>query len=357
MIKQMIKAMISMFGNYIPVRSKINVEEARNCLQKFSPKPRGFCYTKNNIDIQYDLQIIIPAYNAEKYINQCLESVLIQKSKYKTLVTIINDGSTDGTSDILESFSKKSGLSQMVIEVINQNNKGYSGARNAALKTIKGKYVMLLDSDDVIPENTINSMVEAAITNNADILQGSWYTFTNDRREEHIIKEDEKEFSGYPWGKLYKYSVLEHFQFPDGYWFEDTPISFILAAMPFKCVTIKDIIYGYRLNPEGITAKAIYSNKSIDSYWITEECLQEFPKFNLSYDQRAYEYLLRQSRMNAGRTCKQPRKICESQFVLTGELMDTYFKGFCTENKKMKKIESSLRKRQFIRFSLVNRGM
>lgn len=67
-------------------------------------------------------------------------------------------------------------------------------------------------------------------------------------------------------GKLYKYSVLKHFQFPEEYWFADTPISFIIAVMPLKIVTISDIIYGYRLNPEGITAIASPNKKSIDSY-------------------------------------------------------------------------------------------
>lgn len=358
MFKKNIKSLISMLGNLVPISSKLNITQARNLLQTYSAKPEGKCFANNNIDLKYDLQIVVPTYNAEKYINQCLGSLRTQISKYEILVTIINDGSTDGTSKILDDFPKTFENSQITIEIINQSNKGYSGARNTALRDIKGKYIMFLDSDDVLPENAVGIMLEKAYEHDADILQGSWYTFVNDIREEHIvqeIKEPEKVkgyISGYPWGKLYKYSVLEHFQFPDGYWFEDTPISFILAAMPLRCISIKNVIYGYRLNSDGITSKAIYSNKSIDSYWITEQCLSEFSEFGLSYDQRAYEYFLNQSLMNEGRTCNQPSKIREAQFVLTADLLDKYFKKFHTQNSKMMKIERALNRKSYVQFKL-----
>lgn len=255
----------------------------------------------NEINIKYDLQVIIPVYNSEKYIKACLASVL-QNSKYKVLVTIINDGSTDSTGKILEDMISKIEKEETCVRLINQDNKGYSGARNTALQNIEGRYVMFVDSDDVLPENAIDKMLDVALENEADILQGNWYTFKSERKVVvNTLMSTQEYMSGYPWGKLYKYSVLEHFQFPEGYWFEDTPISFILAAMPLKIVTISDIVYGYRINPQGITATASSSKKSIDSYWVTELCLEEFSKFQLIYDQRAYEYLLKQTLMNAGR--------------------------------------------------------
>lgn len=74
--------------------------------------------------------------------------------------------------------------------------------------------------------------------------------------KEGVLNDNQGVFSGYPWGKLYKYNVMEHFQFPEGFWFEDTPLSFMIAAMPYRCAAIKDIVYGYRFNPQGITATA-----------------------------------------------------------------------------------------------------
>ena len=354
MLKKVIKYCVSRMGYLLPIKSKMSVKEARKLLNEFSSKPTGTCYTQNCIDLQYDLQIIIPAYNAEEFIKQCVESVLIQKSEYKILVVIINDGSTDLTSMILDKIKKDNELNENIqLEIINQSNKGFSGARNTGLKCLKGRYIMLLDSDDIIPENTIKTMMDHALKTNADIIQGSWYDFNGDIKKEHIVNAKSKNISGYPWGKLYKYTIFEHFKFPEGYWFEDTPISFILTGLPLNIFLINDIIYGYRLNNNGITAKSLNSNKSIDSYWITELCLEEFSKFNLQYDQREYEYLLKQTLMTAGRICKQPWKVRESVFVLTSYLKNEYFDGFKTNDYKMMKLEKALEKKRFFQFELL----
>lgn len=239
------------------------------------------------------------------------------------------------------------------IELKNQENQGLSGARNTALKEIKGTYVTFLDSDDVVEKGSIDTMLDVAFKSNAEILQGGWYEFNDDGlRKEKIVNT----LSGFPWGKLYKYNVIEHFQFPEGFWFEDTPLSFILAALPYKTEVIQDIVYGYRLNPEGISATAGRKKRSVESYWITEECLEEFEKFGVMYDQRAYEYLLRQSIMNGCRVRHQSKRIREAIFVLTAGLMEKYFPGFRTEIDEMKKIEKALRKRQFIKFDLLILG-
>lgn len=249
---------------------------------------------------------------------------------------------------------EKIGGQNICTKVIRQNNKGYSGARNTGLSHIEAKYVMFLDSDDILPKDTISTMLDKAILTDADILQGSWYSFDDKNERETILEEGVFEVgtngyvSGYPWGKLYKSAVLKNFQFPENYWFEDTPLTFILAAMPIKVVCIGDIIYGYRLNPNGITAKAIFYKKSVDTFWITELCLNEFPKFKVGYNQRAYEYLLRQSLMNAGRIKNQERQILEAVFVMTSELMRIHFDVFTTGNPKMRKIEKALRERRFI---------
>ena len=81
------------------------------------------------MNLQYDLQIIIPAYNAEKYIEKCLNSILSQKTQYTYVITVINDGSTDETSQILSKY-----LDDEHVDIISQSNKGFSEARNRGLK-------------------------------------------------------------------------------------------------------------------------------------------------------------------------------------------------------------------------------
>ena len=122
--------------------------------------------------------------------------------------------------------------------------------------------------------------------------------------------------------------------------------------MPYKVVCLKDLVYGYRENPNGITATAKKEKKAIDSYWITEQCLQKFPYFGVSYDQRAYEYLLKQSLMNAGRVKNQPIKIQKAVFILTSALIKKYFCGFETSDKRMVAYEEALKNRQFYKFNL-----
>lgn len=349
-----IKKVIAKCGSLIPIRTYLKDSTARDILTQFRTCPKGSCFANNVIDVKSDLQIIIPAYNVEKYIGECLKSVLCQKTKYNVLATIVNDGSTDNTAEIIENIVHgfQGGIE---IEVISQRNHGLSGARNAGLQIIKGKYIMFLDSDDVLPDNAIDIMIEAAQKDNTDIVQGRWYDFDDSHQIENVVSSNR--ISGVAWGKIYKAEVLQNFQFPEGYWFEDTPITFILAALPYQHKTIADTVYGYRLNPNGITASSVYNKKSVDTYWITEKCLEEFPVFNLPYDQRAYEYLLHQSIMNARRTFKQPRMIRKSIFVLTNALMKKYFNDCWTNNLDMEQIEQALKKKQFIRFEMLVHGI
>lgn len=359
-IKKNIKQILSSLGKFINIPTTMTESQARTVLNAHSRKPIGSCYTDNILDISFDLHIIIPSYNSSSYIEQCLDSVLKQRCKYKVHITVINDGSTDNTKqiveNIIENYNNNNGLFD--IELINQENLGHSGARNSALHIIRGKYVMFLDSDDVLPPNILDKMLDAAFSQKADILQGSWVEFSEncDNNENIIVwkKQDENSdrISGYPWGKLYKYSVLEHFQFPEGYWYEDTPISFILAALPYKVVGIDEIVYKYRINPNGITATSRMNSKSVDTYWITELCLEQFSIYGLNYDQRAYEYLLRQCMMNSGRISFQNRRVRKAVFVLTSCLISKYFNDFCGKNVNCMWIEDSLRKKQFIKFEL-----
>lgn len=177
----------------------------------------------------YDLQIIVPAYKVEKYIEDCVESVLSQNSRYNILLTIVNDGSPDGTRDILRKYEHLPN-----VEIIDQENKGFSGARNTGLKVIKGAYLAFLDSDDMLTPGSINALMDKMIENDADIVEGGYVTFRNNEEKECVTHKLTigsqwlDVLSGYPWGKVYRASLFERLQFPEGYWFEDTMISFLV---------------------------------------------------------------------------------------------------------------------------------
>ncbi|NLH92433.1 MAG: glycosyltransferase family 2 protein [Atopobium sp.] len=353
-LKQAIKTIYRHTAPWHASRSRMTPEEAQHILTAYTPNPSTTCVANNILNPQYDLQIIVPAYNAEKFVAQCLESALQQKTKYSYLITVVNDGSTDRTPEIIESYHVKF---PDRIEVINQENRGFSGARNAALRILKGRFITLLDSDDVLGKGAVQTLLTEAYMTDADIVQGGWITNTEFRMPVLTGGEGTEYHpeapSGYPWGKLYKAKVFVHFQFPEGYWFEDTPISFILYGAGYSSKVIPDVVYGYRLNPDGITAKSSRSKRSVESYYITELCLREFPQFEVKYDQRAYEYFLRQCMMNYSRTRKQSKNVREAIFVLEGELMEKYLND--KYSKVNKAIEVVLRKKQFHKFEVLSR--
>lgn len=363
-IKRTIKRTITFCAPVALNRISLSAEDARAILTDWCPCPTGTCEAENAVELTYDLQIIVPAYNVEKYIGDCLRSIAAQATHYRCLAVIVNDGSTDGTAAAIDQITANWD-GQIAIEVFTQRNSGPSEARNAAIRKLRGEYVMFLDADDVLPVDAVENMLNAAHKTNADILQGGWFDFfespanvTSEHilQEEGVLSDNRGVFSGFPWGKLYKYTVLKRFQFPSGFWFEDTPVSFILAAMPYRFAAIKDVVYGYRQNLSGITARTVSSRKSVESYWITERCLAEFPSFGLSYDQRAYTYLLRQSVTNWNRTRKQPRRIRQALFILTGELMTAFFKDFNTDVPELRKIEKAIRDRRFLQYEMLMLG-
>ena len=111
------------------------------------------------------------------------------------------------------------------------------------------------------------------------------------------------------------------------------------------------------MNPNGISAVSGEFKKSVDSYWITELCLTEFPAFGAKYDQVTYEYFLRQIIMNWRRTRKRPVIIRKSVFVLTCNLMQKYFKNFHTNMTNYYDLECAILNQRFIQYELILIGI
>jgi len=123
--------------------------------------------TPTSIREEYDVQIIIPAYNEERHIAQCVDSIIRNECTYKVLTVIVNDGSTDNTPNILQQYS-----SMPDIEIIHQENRGFSRARNRGLDNVRARYVMFVDSDDTLPKGSIQKLLDKAYKCQADIVGG-----------------------------------------------------------------------------------------------------------------------------------------------------------------------------------------
>ena len=109
-----------------------------------------------NKQYEYDMSVIIPVYNAEQFLEHCIDSVLKQSYDSKKIeIVLINDGSIDNSLQICNKYAKKHDN----VKVFDQENGGVSRARNKGLKEAQGKYIMFLDSDDYLKSNTIKNLV------------------------------------------------------------------------------------------------------------------------------------------------------------------------------------------------------
>ncbi|RGI64710.1 glycosyltransferase family 2 protein [Ruminococcus sp. OM08-7] len=173
-VKTLIKGIPGAASPLLMRRSVMTASEAEKLLNAYSPRPTGSCIAQNAMKSEVDLQIIVPAHNVESFIADCLESVVQQKTKYRFLATVVNDGATDRTGEIVEKYRAKY---PKLIETITQENKGFSDARNTALSCLKGSYITFLDSDDLLKEGAVEHLMSCAEAEDADIVQGNWTEF------------------------------------------------------------------------------------------------------------------------------------------------------------------------------------
>ena len=273
--------------------------------------------------LEYDLQIIVPVYNVEQYVEKCIDSILNQKTNYKYCVYIIDDGSTDNSSSIINKYKEIDN-----VRIINQENGGLSSARNTGLKDIYAKYLMFVDSDDYITSNCVETMLECAYENDADIVEASCISIKGDNHIDYIKETkriDEKDLSGFAWGKVYKSNLFEKLLFPISYLYEDTMLYFMVFPKAKNIYSISDALYMHIVNNSGIVMSSIGNKKSIDTYWVTELLNKERKTLEYTNDNNYMYKLKNQFIMNYSRTCLLPLNIQKDMFVLEQNIFKNEF--------------------------------
>lgn len=131
------------------------------------------------------VSIIIPVYNVELYLKDCLDSV-VEQTHSNLEIILIDDGSTDNSGAICDDYAKN----DRRINVIHQNNKGAAAAKNTGLDAATGAYIAFVDSDDYVSESWISDLLAEAIDNQADIVEcGFWKMYRNDNEAVDICSE------------------------------------------------------------------------------------------------------------------------------------------------------------------------
>lgn len=153
------------------------------------------------------VSVIIPVYNAELYISQCIESVLNQTYKNMEII-IINDGSTDQSMQVLNNFSA---IDKRIL-IIHKQNEGVSKTRNIGISTAKGKYVTFVDADDMLDINAITVMVALIEHQNADVVRTNYVSHRSGIQKMGIVPLPVKLYEGNEILKLIKKVILGDIQ-------------------------------------------------------------------------------------------------------------------------------------------------
>ena len=119
-----------------------------------------------------DISVIVPCYNAQRYLNVCLESLKAQRTPELQMI-FIDDGSTDDTSAMLDAFA----ASEPRAQVIHTKNRGVSAARNAGIALAEGRYIAFVDADDALEEASLSRLYQAAVRTGAQILSANHTLF------------------------------------------------------------------------------------------------------------------------------------------------------------------------------------
>ena len=227
------------------------------------------------------ISIIVPIYNVEEYLRECLDS--IQKQTYPNFECImVNDGSTDNSKQIAEEY-----LVDSRFTLINQSNQGLSSARNTGISHIREEstFISFVDSDDYIYPDFLETLIEH-IEDDVDIIEGMIECFHAEIKVDNVchnfekqilITKDEKlrkfalnelRVSVFP--KLFRKSLLTEDFFPEGWIFEDLAVVPELVSHSGKWIKLPKVIYGYRIRPNSITTKE-FSEEKLDIFKILEK--------------------------------------------------------------------------------------
>jgi glycosyltransferase involved in cell wall biosynthesis len=254
------------------------------------------------------ISVIIPVYQAEKYLNQCIDSVLHQTFKDWELL-LIDDGSTDKSGQICDDYAAKDSR----IKVFHNQNKGVSEARNFGIDHANGKFISFIDSDDYVSNDYISVMLDKigdydclAFSNRiiykdgtANIKELFNKVFIGKEEVEQALKILKigrfGDQLGMPWNKLYRRDILNKYsiRFPNDIWFrEDEIFAYRYTEYCNSLITISQCLYQYRENESGLSA-AKRSSEDYDnlSNYIYEYALKiKDEEFKARELQRSLEY-------------------------------------------------------------------
>lgn len=237
------------------------------------------------------ISIIVPVYNVENYLDECIQTVLAQTYSNWELL-LINDGSTDSSGTICDDYAK--GDERIYIKHI-KKSKGVSEARNTGLSLAKGEYITFLDSDDGIREDFLETCLTTAIQHEVDIVIGHFFIWDENQQTFYYFVEQSqkdtielisaqealnrqvvwKNFNTAPfvvaWGKVFKATLFNTIRFPKGKVFEDEYTIHKALLKSDSVALINKEFYMYRRHGNSIMTSDFSLSKVLNNIEALEE--------------------------------------------------------------------------------------
>lgn len=237
------------------------------------------------------VSIIIPVYNTEKYLRQCLDSV-VEQTLQGIEIIIVNDGSSDGSAEIIDEYTHR----YEGIKVITQANKGLYEARRVGLSAAKGEYIGWVDSDDFVDRSMYEMLYCAALESQSDLVYCD-YAFYPKR-----IKTKEKWFREYdgkldiywlernsqPWNKIVRRNLIQKLHIADMFpnCYDEAYLKLMLVAK--NPVSIPYKLYFYRMGQSSMSSNYKNINHYAGFIKASEALLQNVEEMPLSQDMMSY---------------------------------------------------------------------
>ena len=238
------------------------------------------------------ITIIVPIYNAEKYIERCIKSIINQS--YRDIeIILVDDGSKDRSAIICDEYAKKDSR----IRVIHKKNEGVSKARNVGIDIAKGDYILFADSDDWLELNMCQKMIDSAIDNKSDIVVCEYNNYyENNKRTEKlilddfnnrafssIITDDKKKYGGFPWNKLIKKEIIIKKFNENIHYYENLLFFLENSQFDLKYSVVHEPLYNYCINDNSAVHSKKYSTKKLSALKALEIIIPLVPNENRDY--------------------------------------------------------------------------
>lgn len=245
------------------------------------------------------ISVVVPVYNVEKYLKECIDSIINQTLEDIEIICV-NDGSTDSSLEILNNYAKKDSR----IIVINKSNSGYGHTMNMGLNAASGEYIGIIESDDFADKNMFEDLYKLAKANDADIVKGDWYNYwsknkfarknnrissakalklTNSKQDKSLLRINPS-----VWSAIYKKDFLNKYNIrfleTPGASYQDLAFSFKVFALAEKVILTDKAYLYYRQDNMNSSVKSKTKVYCVcDEYEEIDRFLEEYPDLKFEF--------------------------------------------------------------------------